>query len=153
MQRLELKIPPVVVFLGFGAAMWPVSQNVSSAGFALPGSWIIGIALALMGFVIATSGVIAFRHHETTVNPLRPDEASSMVAVGVYRHTRNPMYLGLAMGLAAWAIYLSNTAALLLVPVFVIYMTQFQIKPEESALQANFGSSYTQYKASVRRWI
>jgi len=152
-RRLELKVPPVAVFLVSGAIMWPVSKNVPSTAFALPGSWIIAVVLAVMGFGIATSGVIAFRRHETTVNPTKPEEASSMVAVGAYRYTRNPMYLGLTMGLTAWAVYLSNAAALLLVLVFVLYMTQFQIKPEERALQAKFGSSYDTYKAAVRRWL
>ena len=153
MRRLELKIPPVAVFLVSGAIMWPVSKNVPSAAFALPGSWIMAIALALVGFGIATSGVIAFRRHETTVNPTKPEEASSMVAVGAYRYTRNPMYLGLAMGLTAWAVYLSNAGALLLVAVFMLYMTHFQIKPEERALQEKFGSSYETYTAAVRRWL
>ena len=153
MSRLDLKIPPVVVFLIFGAIMWPLSKNVLSAAFALPGSWVIAIVLALVGFGVATSGFIAFRRHETTVNPTKPEEASSMVAVGAYRYTRNPMYLGLVIGLTAWAVYLSNAAALLSVVVFALYMTQFQIKPEERALQAKFGSNYDTYKAAVRRWL
>jgi len=153
MRRLELKVPPVVVFLFLGAVMWPVSKNVPSATFELPGSWIIALALALAGFGIAASGVMAFRRHETTVNPTKPEEASSMVAVGAYRYTRNPMYLGLAIGLTAWASFLSNAVALLMVPAFVLYMTRFQIKPEERALQTKFGSDYDTYKTAVRRWL
>ncbi len=63
------------------------------------------------------------------------------------------MYLGLTIVLIAWAVYLRNVAAVIPVPVFVAYMTQFQIKPEERAMLENFGSDYADYMAAVRRWI
>ena len=84
---------------------------------------------------------------------MKPETASSIVTVGIYRFTRNPMYLGLAFALAGWAIYLANLAALLIVPIFVAYMTQFQIKPEERALLAKFGADFAAYMAAVRRWL
>lgn len=76
-----------------------------------------------------------------------------MVTEGVYRYTRNPMYLGLACATLAWSLYLQNIAALLFVIAFVAYMTHFQIKPEERALQALFGDEYTKFSSSVRRWL
>ena len=72
---------------------------------------------------------------------------------GVYRISRNPMYLGFFLALAGWALYLSNAVAVLLLPVFLAYMTQYQIKPEERALLAKFGPEFAQYMASVRRWM
>ncbi len=84
---------------------------------------------------------------------MKPDTASSVVTAGIYRATRNPMYLGLALALAGWAMYLSNLVALLIVPAFVAYMTQFQIKPEERTLLAKFGPGFAAYMAAVRRWI
>jgi protein-S-isoprenylcysteine O-methyltransferase Ste14 len=72
---------------------------------------------------------------------------------GVYRISRNPMYLGFLLALAGWAVYLSNAGAAVLVPAFVAYMTQFQIKPEERALLAKFDSEFAQYTSRVRRWL
>jgi protein-S-isoprenylcysteine O-methyltransferase Ste14 len=87
------------------------------------------------------------------MNPTKPSATSSLVTNGVFRFTRNPMYLSLLLYLVAWAVYLANWLALLLVPVFMLYITRFQIKPEERALSAQFGPEYASYKARVRRWL
>jgi protein-S-isoprenylcysteine O-methyltransferase Ste14 len=84
---------------------------------------------------------------------MAPDTTKSIVRDGIYRYTRNPMYLGFALILAGWAIFLANMASLLMLPAFVAYMTQFQIKPEERALLARFGPDYAEYMAKVRRWV
>jgi protein-S-isoprenylcysteine O-methyltransferase Ste14 len=63
------------------------------------------------------------------------------------------MYLGLLLLLTAWAIWLSNPVALIFLPVFMLYMTLFQIRPEEKALLDKFGSEYLAYMRSVRRWL
>jgi protein-S-isoprenylcysteine O-methyltransferase Ste14 len=89
----------------------------------------------------------------TTTNPLKPANASALVVRGIYRVTRNPMYLGLAALLAAWAIYLSSLAALAVLPLFVLYINRFQIAPEERALRSRFGAEFEAYRARVRRWI
>jgi protein-S-isoprenylcysteine O-methyltransferase Ste14 len=87
------------------------------------------------------------------MNPIKPSAASSLVTGGVFRFTRNPMYLSLLLYLLAWAAYLSNWLALLFVPVFVLYINELQIKPEERALSALFGAEYASYKGRVRRWL
>ena len=87
------------------------------------------------------------------MNPTRPNATSSLVTGGVFRLTRNPMYLSLLLYLLAWAAYLSNWLALLLVPVFVLYINELQIKPEERALSTLFGDEYRSYAARVRRWL
>jgi protein-S-isoprenylcysteine O-methyltransferase Ste14 len=76
-----------------------------------------------------------------------------MVTSGVYRHTRNPMYLGMLCLLGAWAAWLGNAAALLGLPAFVAYMNRFQIAPEERALAQRFGAAFDAYAARVRRWL
>jgi protein-S-isoprenylcysteine O-methyltransferase Ste14 len=96
---------------------------------------------------------MAFHRARTTVNPFKPTETSTIVTAGIYRVSRNPMYLGLLFLLAGWAIMLSNVAAVAMLPAFVAYMTRIQIQPEERALQAKFGSEFTDYKGSVRRWL
>jgi protein-S-isoprenylcysteine O-methyltransferase Ste14 len=84
---------------------------------------------------------------------MKPASASVLVDGGIYRLTRNPMYLGFLVVLLGWAIFLSNIVAFLLLPAFVYYMNRFQIKPEEKALVARFGQTFTAYKTRVHRWL
>jgi protein-S-isoprenylcysteine O-methyltransferase Ste14 len=153
MQWLELRIPPLLVALVIAGAMLGVAHFAPRLSFALAGSFPIALALAALGGALAFAGVIAFRDKRTTVNPLNPSSSSSVVSGGVYRFSRNPMYLGFLLALAGWAVYLSNAGAILLLPAFVAYMTQYQIKPEERALLAKFGSEFAQYMSRVRRWL
>lgn len=153
MNRLELKVPPVVVFLLVGIAMWWLAGRVPAATLAIPGAIAVIVVLAIAGAFLGVSGVLHFRRHETTVHPNRPEKASTVVTTGVYRFTRNPMYLGLALLLTAWATKLGNAAAFAGVIVFIAYMTRFQVMPEERALLALFGDDYARYKQTVRRWL
>jgi protein-S-isoprenylcysteine O-methyltransferase Ste14 len=113
----------------------------------------LGAALALAGGVISLSGVIAFRRAKTTVNPLKPQNASSLVTTGVYGFTRNPMYVGLLFVLLGWAAFLFSPWALVGPLAFVLYIGRFQIAPEERALVALFGPAFITYAARVRRWL
>jgi protein-S-isoprenylcysteine O-methyltransferase Ste14 len=153
MQSLELKVPPVPLAAVFALMMYGVSVVTPAYTFVIPGRVGIAIGLALLGMVIALAGVVAFRANKTTVNPLDPGAASAVVSSGVYRFSRNPMYLGFLLALAAWALYLSNALAALFLPVFVAYMNRFQIRPEERALLAKFGPAFSQYMTAVHRWI
>jgi protein-S-isoprenylcysteine O-methyltransferase Ste14 len=142
-----------VVFLVSVAAMWLLSRVAPALDFELPFAAAIAALIAVPGLVVADAGVRVFRRQATTVNPFKPGAASSLVTDGVYRYTRNPMYLGLACATLGWGLYLQNFAALLFVIAFVAYMTHFQIKREERALQALFGGEYTRYSSTVRRWL
>lgn len=153
MQWLELKVPPLLVWLVFAAAMLGLSHLVPQFALTLPAASVIAIALVAAGAGIACAGVIAFRRQRTTLNPLKPDASSSVVSSGIYRFSRNPMYLGILLMLAGWAVWLTSIAAIVLLPGFVAYMSRFQIEPEERALLAKFGPPYAHYKARVRRWI
>jgi len=153
MQWLELRIPPLAVWLVFAGAMSGVAYFAPGLSFTLSGSYAIALALAALGGAVAIAGVMAFRDKRTTVNPLTPSASSSVVSSSVYRVSRNPMYLGFLLALAGWAVYLSNAGAALLLPAFVAYLTQYQIKPEEHALLAKFGSEFAQYMSRVRRWL
>lgn len=153
MERIELKIPPVAITLLCVGLMWVISAACPRATMLVAGSWIYAGVIALVGGGIAIAGVVAFRRHDTTVNPTKPESTNSVVSDGIYRFTRNPMYLGLAIFLAGWAVFLENAAALLVLPAFVAYMNRFQIRPEERALIAKFGAGYAEYMSSVRRWV
>ena len=153
MQALELKVPPVVVVAVSASAMLGLSWLIPSATFVLPGSRIASLGLALLGMTIAMAGVMAFRASKTTVDPRTPDAASTVVVGGIYRLSRNPMYLGFLFVLAGWTVYLSNATAAMLLPAFVAYINEFQIKPEERILLSKFGPRFAEYMASVRRWV
>ena len=102
---------------------------------------------------LGISAVVSFKKSETTVDPSHPEDASHLVTYGVYRLTRNPMYLALAIMLIAWGFYLGNFYSLIAVLAFILYITKFQIKPEEKVLAAKFGEDYQRYRLRVRRWI
>jgi protein-S-isoprenylcysteine O-methyltransferase Ste14 len=152
MQSLELKVPPLMLVAMFAAAMLLASRVLPSLSFPLPGRQLLTGGLALAGLAVALLGVHAFRKHQTTVNPFTPEASAVLVVEGVYRLSRNPMYLGFLLVLAGVAAYLSSAAAVVLLPAFVLYMNRFQIEPEERALLKQFGSQYSQYMAMVRRW-
>lgn len=150
-QQLALKVPPVALTLLIAGMMWAVP-----AGMYLPGlelSFLLTTILALLGIIVCLAGVLAFRLARTTVDPTEPAKTSSLVVTGIYHCTRNPMYLGFLLLLLAWAFFLGKLSAFACIPVFIWYLTLFQIKPEEEILATQFGSEYTRYTASVRRWL
>jgi protein-S-isoprenylcysteine O-methyltransferase Ste14 len=153
MQWLELKVPPLLVALVVGVAMFGVSRAAPWLSAALPGGVAVAAVLVALGGIVALAGVVAFRRERTTVNPMTPSDSTSIVSGGVYRYSRNPMYFGFLLVLAGWAVYLSNAAAAALLVAFVVYMNQYQIKPEERALLAKFGPAFVQYTSRVRRWV
>ena len=153
METLELIIPPVVLVALFALAMWLLAQQVPA--LAVPMSWRLLLAgiFAITGIVIALSGVLAFRRAKTTVDPRVPQQSSSLVIRGIYRYSRNPMYVGFLLLLAALGFYLMSAAALALLPLFVWYMNRFQIVPEERFLRQKFAADYQAYCERVRRWL
>ena len=153
MNRLELKVPPLVVLILVGGLMWWVSRITPAANIDVPARRAVALGLAAVGFGIAVAGVVSFRRAKTTVNPLNPEAASALVTSGIYRLTRNPMYLGTLIVLIGWAAYLGNALGFVLAPLFVLYMNRFQIGPEERALESLFGSEFASYRAKVRRWL
>lgn len=154
MSALENRIPPPLVAFTFGLLMWLAARNMPGA-LDLAIEWRAGMALAVLlaGICICLAGVLFFRHARTTFNPLKPDTGSALVNSGIYRYTRNPMYLGFAIALVAWSIFLAWPASLLGVLGFVVYMNRFQIEPEERALTRLFGGHFTQYCSQVRHWL
>ncbi|MFG5779717.1 methyltransferase family protein [Comamonas sp. J-3] len=153
MRALELKIPPPVVALLCAALMWAVAHYWPSSAWAGPWRLPLTLLLVALGGAADLSGLLAFRRHRTTVNPLAPQNSSTVVQDGIYRYSRNPMYLGMALLLTAWAVWLAQPACLLVLPLFVGYITRFQILPEERILQARFGTPYQDYLRRVRRWL
>jgi protein-S-isoprenylcysteine O-methyltransferase Ste14 len=153
LSALELKIPPVAVTILFALLMWLLAQ--ATPGFGLPPALRL-TALAAFTAAAAAVGLAAvwsFRRARTTVNPLSPHGCSTLVTSGVFRYSRNPMYLALFLLLAGWGLFLAHGFALLLAPAFVPYMNRLQIGPEERALQQVFGQAFADYRQRVRRWL
>ena len=153
LEKLELKIPPLVLTVLVAGAMWLLARFTPGLHIAVPLKSLWCIAFAGAAAAIALAAVLSFRAAHTTVDPTRPDSSSHIVSTGVYRWSRNPMYLSFLLGLAAWAVYLSQLLPMTLLPLFVLYLNRFQIVPEERALCRKFAADYVHYMASVRRWL
>lgn len=146
-------IPPlvltaVVVLLAFlfRARPGPAEELSMIAGGA-------GYSVAFMGLMIMVSAARTFRQHKTTLNPIHLEDVSTLVRRGVFRYSRNPMYLGmvvLVFGLClAWGSWWGFGLGLGL----FLYLDRFQIRPEEKVLSAQFGSAFDDYKKHTRRWL
>ena len=148
---LNNKIPPVIIVLFFAAIMALIA-HYSVIDFTAFISY-LALSFLAIGIVLCIAGVLSFKLAKTTVNPSKPEQASKLITSGIYRLSRNPMYVGLAFILVGWGIWLSSLWALLCVAGFIAYLTFFQIMPEERALTKLFGEEYIAYKAKVRRWL
>ncbi len=153
MNKLETRIPPPLIVIVIGLLMWqlsPAAMRIEEG--ALIRQSIAGI-VAFIGLICDFLGAVSFRKVKTTVNPMSPEKSSALVCTGIYKYSRNPMYLGMALLLLAWAIYLASAWSLLGIVAYVLYITRFQIIPEERAMEKLFGQEYRDYKAKVRRWL
>jgi protein-S-isoprenylcysteine O-methyltransferase Ste14 len=153
MSYLELKVPPLVVVATAALLMWAVARATPRLTLPYPGRVLVAAALFVSGIAIMLAGVLAFRKASTTVDPRFPENASHIVSSGIYRFTRNPMYLGMLVVLIAWMAQLSNVATVVIPALFALYITRWQIVPEERALAEKFGGAYQAYCRSVRRWL
>lgn len=149
-------IPPPIVFLSCGLLMWLANRYGPRIPFEIPfgGVMVFWIILAV-GLLVMMAGVTRIFRYRTVIHPDRKSlpEATHLVTDGIFRYTRNPIYLGMAIMLAAWTIWLGNAWAVGGVAIFVVFIHIFQIRPEEEALEKVFGQAYRTYKTHVRRWI
>jgi protein-S-isoprenylcysteine O-methyltransferase Ste14 len=154
-HALELKIPPLLVLAIFVAIVIGIASLAPLHAFnvSFTGQYLASAMLAAAGLVTAVAGVIEFRRSKTTVNPLTPQAATTVVASGIFAYSRNPMYVGMALVLLAVVVLSGSVVALLCVPAFCAYITQFQIKPEERMLEQVFEARYSAYMTQVRRWL
>lgn len=152
-MNLELRVPPVVVVAVAALAMWLIARALPPRPPGTGARVVLVVTLAVVGVGLAVAGIREFRAARTTVNPLQPEQAASMVTSGVYRYTRNPMYLGMLCLLAAWGAWLGRAAPFVVLPLFMLYMNRYQIAPEERALERRFGPRFGEYAERVRRWL
>lgn len=150
---MKLLVPPPIVALVSGLGMWAVASALPTTSIAFPYQFVLGYGLIGLGVLIDLVSVLAFLKANTTVTPLAPEKASSLVTGGLYRFTRNPMYLGLLIILCGLAVLFGSLFNIAVLVAFITYISVFQIMPEEARLSQIFGSDYEAYKRSVRRWI
>ena len=153
MKNLELSIPPDFVLLGVALLMWVATLIVPSFALSLALRLALGLLLVIAGLGIVQIAGISFRQARTTVDPTRPGSSSALIVSGIYRYSRNPIYLGMTVVLLGWGAFLQNLLSLALITLFVLYINRFQILPEERALSGLFGAQYESYRARVRRWL
>jgi len=153
MDRFNLKIPPVPLALICGLMIWALATFVGTHSMGIEIRRAAAALLLIVAAAIDLTALITFYRAKTTVDPRYPQKISKMVTSGIYRFSRNPMYLGLAIMLAALSLWLGARFGLFVVIAFILYMNRFQIEPEEQALEQQFEEMYLKYKASVRRWI
>jgi len=152
-SKFELIIPPPGYALIMGLLMWLLNQYFPIVNF-IESPWNrVGLALIVVAFSMDFSSLYLFFKKRTTPSPFSPKKASSLVITGLYKYTRNPMYVGLLVILTGYAIWLGSLSPFLLIPLFYWLITNMQIKPEEQILEEKFGREYLDYKNRVRRWL
>tara|TARA_R110002051_G_scaffold150258_1_gene222871 strand:+ start:748 stop:1200 length:453 start_codon:yes stop_codon:yes gene_type:complete len=150
---MRLKLPPLFITLITCLVMYFLALFLPFGTFNFTGRNYIMYFLLVLGGILEVISLLQFFIKKTSVNPISPDNASTLVVTGLYNFTRNPMYLGMLLLLLAWGLYLGNAFNMLVAAGFVSYMNNFQIKPEEEALKKKFGGVYKNYMIKVRRWF
>lgn len=145
------KIPPPIITLICGLGIYfsrPLFPKYSYISID-----IIAALFLLLGITTLITAVLSFKRQSTTVNPLQPEKASSLVVSGIFKYSRNPMYLGMLLILISMTIKFNFIDGILIIFVFVAFITKFQIIPEEIVLEKLFGEEFIRYKKKTRRWI
>ena len=148
---MRTKIPPPIVTLIFGLVIYFSKSFFPIYRFNYSNN--ISLIFLIFGFIILINAVKSFKKHQTTINPLNPDQASTLVNSGIFSFTRNPMYLGMLFILLSISFKFNILGGIIICFLFKIYITRFQIMPEEEAMEKIFGKDFVEYKKKVRRWI
>ena len=145
------KIPPPIVTLTFGLMIYfsrNIFPDINNIIF-----YILSLFFIILGPFILISAVRSFKAEQTTINPININNASSLVISGVFKYSRNPMYLGMVFILLALSFRFNLVGGILFTSIFIMYITKFQIIPEEAAMKSIFGEDFNKYKNKTRRWI
>ena len=150
---MKHRIPPPILMLIAAFAMWVLNHGLPLAVW-LTRPWNrMGALPVSLGIAFIVAALLRFRQAETTTNPMDPGKATHLVTEGVFRFSRNPMYLGLLLILIGWALWLGSASPWIIPPLFVLAINSLQIIPEERILGRLFGSEYQAYRQRVARWM
>lgn len=151
MEQKRKIVPPVYLLLTL-AAMTGLNYLLPIAQFTYdPYTTYAGIALIAVGISIAVVAAGAFWRAGTPVIPF--EKSTALVTGGLFRYTRNPMYLGMIVLLLGAGLTFGSVGSLLPVPLFAWIIVRNFIRGEENFLQEIFGDEYLKYKSKVRRWL
>ena len=150
-MHIETKIPPPLVALTFGFLI-NYTRDIFPK-IEIRYEIIFGSFMIIVGLIIILSAIILFRKYQTSITPLNPSNATKLITDGIYKCSRNPMYLGLLLVLLGFSIILNLIGGFFLIPLFILYLNLFQIIPEENAMVDLFKDEFLEYKKKVRRWI
>lgn len=150
---MKLKVPPAAQAILFGLLMYIIDKYITIGNFSFIGQTVTAITIFSIGILITIIAIWRFIKAKTTSDPTNPSKATTLVTHGIYRYSRNPMYLTILIVLFSWMIALGNIFNIIVLIIFVYYITTYQIKPEEEALTKLFKNDYTNYCNKVRRWI
>tara|TARA_A100001011_G_C14040417_1_gene727568 strand:- start:184 stop:636 length:453 start_codon:yes stop_codon:yes gene_type:complete len=150
-MNINTKFPPPLIALTFGILI-NYTKNLFPK-FEIRSGDVFGSIIIVFGIIIFLSAIILFRKYKTTITPLNPFNTTKLIVDGIYKFSRNPMYLGLLLVLFGTSIILNPIGGLLFIPLFILYLNLFQIIPEENAMLDLFKDEFLEYKENVRRWI
>ena len=154
LSAAELKVPPVLIILACAGMMYWLAEAVHHEEIlTLPFRAVLSSALLALALGVLVAALRAFNSYNTTMNPLAPSNASSVVTTSIYKYTRNPMYLSMSFLLLGWVILLGQASALAAMPIYFVLITYLQIVPEEKILARKFNNEYDRYCAKTSRWI
>ncbi len=152
-NRLELKIIPPLVTLIAGLLMWIITKFFPTIIIIPQYKNFLAVIIAILGLILMALAALSLFRAKTTINPMKPQNSSNLVTSGIYKFSRNPIYLADLLFLLAFALFLNNLLSLIFIIGFYLYMNKFQIIPEERFLEEKFGETYLKYKQKTRRWI
>ena len=150
-NSMNNKIPPPIVTLVFGLCIYLSKSFFPEFSFSILSS--LSIISFIVGISVLVTAIISFKNHETTVNPISIEKASSLVVTGIFKYSRNPMYLGMSFILLGLTLKFNLIGGLIFTGLFMLFITIFQIKPEESAMEKLFDQEWKDYVCNVRRWL
>ena len=150
-NNMNNKIPPPIVTLFFGLCIYLSKSFFPEFSFSILSS--LSIISFIVGISVLVTAIISFKNHETTVNPISIEKASSLVVTGIFKYSRNPMYLGMSFILLGLTLKFNLIGGLIFTGLFMLFITIFQIKPEESAMEKLFDQEWKDYVSNVRRWL
>ena len=148
---MKTKIPPPIIALICMVINYLSTYLINPIKF--PNIEIIGGLILLLGVATAMLATLLFKKDKTTVNPMNPEETTTLVTTGIFSITRNPMYLGLFLSISSTILFFGSWFGIIILMFFVWYINKFQIIPEEEAMEKLFGNKYDEYRQNVRRWI
>ena len=146
-----IKIPPPILALILVSSNYFLSKKIDP--IHLPNQDLISIIILLIGLLILTNPIFKFIKSKTTIDPIKFKKVNKLIISGIYKYSRNPMYLGLLMIVISTSIFFLNIFSITTPLLFYCWINRFQIKREEIFLTEKFGEEYMSYKIKTRRWI